>query len=120
MTVFITAQDFDAVNKDFTFSPGATFAPRQCFNVSIRPDRLVERSEFFSLVMSSDSLGVMLEPATALVTITDQDGKATFFFYYHIALNFSRAKILVIFVKEHIIMKKILPSAMFNITKFLL
>lgn len=63
------------VAEDFTFTPGDAFARTQCFDVLIQPDRLVERSEFFTLVMSSNSEGVMVQPSSARVTITDEDGE---------------------------------------------
>lgn len=67
------AADFVAVTEDVTFIPGGE--PNYCFDVRVLPDKAVERTESFFLLISSNSNGVLTEPSSAKFTITDEDGK---------------------------------------------
>lgn len=69
-----SVQDFDVVDETIVFSPGMPPIPIQCFTVSVRPDKLVEKTESFSLMIVSDSLGVIVHPNRLQITITDEDG----------------------------------------------
>jgi len=48
---------------------------QQCTTISIVSDDLVESAETFHLLLSTMDEGVILSPATAYVTITDNDGQ---------------------------------------------
>ena len=67
------ADDFDTVTGDITFAPGADST--QCFDVNVRPDKIVERPEQFSVLLSSNSDRVTITLGRALFTIIDNDGK---------------------------------------------
>lgn len=70
---FSLAEDFDAIAKEVIFAAGANQS--YCFNVSVRPDKFVERTEQFSLLLSSNSERVTIAPNRARFTIVDEDGK---------------------------------------------
>lgn len=68
--------DFESVKKDVTFVPvDGSRNQIHCFNVSVQADKLVEGDENFSLSMSSSDAAVILSITTAMVTITENDGK---------------------------------------------
>jgi len=48
---------------------------QQCTNISFISDTLVEDNETFHLLLSTMDEGVILNPTTAYVTITDNDGQ---------------------------------------------
>jgi len=48
---------------------------QQCTTISIISDDLVENAETFHLLLSTMDEGVILSPARAYVTITDNDGQ---------------------------------------------
>ena len=64
--------DYGTPNPNvFTFSAAQT---TQCTNVPITDDMEIEVVETFNLVLASGT-GVMLSPATATVSIADNDGR---------------------------------------------
>lgn len=67
------AEDFDAVAEEVTFTPGANQS--YCFDVRVQPDKIVERTEQFSLLLSSNSERVTIAPNRVQFTIIDEDGK---------------------------------------------
>ena len=68
--------DFIHVSKDMTFDPSAGPRDRRCVEVELVDNQLVEQEERFSVVLSSplEGRGVLLDPKTVHITITDTDG----------------------------------------------
>ena len=64
--------DFGDVLTLITFSDQAS---RQCVNVSIAMDGIVEPEESFNVVLETSDPAVMLAVSTAQVVITDSDSK---------------------------------------------
>ena len=66
--------DFEAVSEQLVFSPGAM---RQCVDVTIIEEDLVENDEPFPLTASGVDLPSMVtvDPATTMVTILNDDGR---------------------------------------------
>lgn len=50
---------------------------QQCINVSITDDAELENDEVFSVNVSTSDTAVSLNPASAMVTISDNDGVCT-------------------------------------------
>ena len=46
---------------------------RESIHIAILDDEVVEEDEIFTVILSSSSSGVELDPATATVNITDDD-----------------------------------------------
>ena len=68
--------DYNTPNPTtFTFTSGVT---TQCTNIPINDDTLCEGDvdETFSILLSSSASGVMLSPASATVSIDDNDSKS--------------------------------------------
>ena len=58
------------------FDPSSGPRDRRCVGVELVDNQLVEREERFSVVLSSplEGRGVLLDPKTVRITITDTDG----------------------------------------------
>ena len=67
--------DYNTPNPTtFTFTSGN---PVQCTNISINDDTLCEDvDETFTILLSSSASGVTLSPASATVSIDDNDSKS--------------------------------------------
>ena len=61
------------MSETATFTAGSSHV--RCFTVNVLADKLVERVETFSLVLTSNTDGVELASSKAHFTITDTDGK---------------------------------------------
>lgn len=66
--------DFSAMLTSLRFSSSVS---QQCINVSITDDAELENDEMFSVNISTSDTAVSLNPASALVTISDNDGMCT-------------------------------------------
>ena len=64
--------DFENVSTVFTFSDQVS---RQCVNVSIAMDGIVEPEESFNVVLETSDPAVVLGTSMAQVVITDSDSK---------------------------------------------
>lgn len=62
--------DYAATNGTLTFTPGVT---QTAFNVTIANDSTVESSEAFTVTLSNPSNATLAAPASATVTISDND-----------------------------------------------
>ena len=72
---FIAAPaDYVAATVQLVFRPGQE---RQCVNISIEDDDILERPEDFNVTLSTTVDRVTLDPDMATVTITDVSGKLT-------------------------------------------
>lgn len=67
--------DYESVMTELTFSAQQT---RQCVNVTILDDVLLEGVEDFSANLSTADGQVALDPQEAAVTIVDNDGRFHF------------------------------------------
>ena len=67
---------------DLTFGPSVT---RESIHIAVLDDEVVEEDETFVVILSSSSSGVELDPATAIVNITDDDSDGKY--CYHSNLN---------------------------------
>ena len=70
--------DFVPVSSPLVFQPSLSPEPLvECVNISICSDGVVEDNETFSVLLSTDDLGVMLNSSfsTSSVTIIDSDSK---------------------------------------------
>ncbi|NOZ78384.1 MAG: hypothetical protein GXP48_04225, partial [Acidobacteria bacterium] len=65
-------QDYDAASGTLSFAPGET---EQSFSVAILDDSTPEPIETVQLALSSPSGAVIVEPASATLAITDDDGQ---------------------------------------------
>ena len=62
--------DFSAVLEELTFNQTTA---RQCVDIPIEDDNIVEEPENFTVVVSGDDPDVDFTPPTSVVTITDND-----------------------------------------------
>ncbi len=60
------------MDVDISFSPGQT---SECINITIIDDEIVEGSQFFSLIMISQDIGVIFGNNITIVSISDNDSK---------------------------------------------
>ncbi len=80
-------EDEPVTSVDFVFTPPPSHpygrrrkreaGLRRCVNISILADDVVETDEYFTLVLSSEDLGVTLMPANATVVISNNDCEFT-------------------------------------------
>ncbi len=72
--VFTGATDYGCTDGQLSFSAGQ---PTRMVTVSLSNDNLVEPDETFNIVLSDpvSRPDLTISPATAIVTITDTDGK---------------------------------------------
>ncbi len=68
--------DYTGITDFLIFSP---FKTRDCVNISIATDDLVENDETFTVELSGNSDGVALGVSMATVTILDVDSKFNIF-----------------------------------------
>ena len=61
-----------------TFAPGVNVLSTAV--VPITDDAVLEDNETFSVVMSTTDPNVLLDPASAIVTIVDNDGKMVYLY----------------------------------------
>lgn len=74
--MYHSVDDFVLMREEVTFLPvSGSGNQTRCVLVSVQADKFVEGSEMFSLVLSSSDAAVSLSAASAVVTITDNDGK---------------------------------------------
>ena len=71
----VNEHDYTALNEFLTFEPSEAPEQSVCHPVVVHDDREVEGAEFFLLRLTSSDPVVILEPASATVTITEGDGK---------------------------------------------
>ena len=64
----------------FTLPKRSVGPIQQCTTISIISDDLVENAETFHLLLSTMDEGVILGPARAYVTITDNDGQLLIYY----------------------------------------
>ena len=70
------AEDFDiSLSANITFCPQSY--PVQCVQVGIRGDDIVEGTEQFSVVFSSDDNRTLIIDNTTIISIIDDDGNIT-------------------------------------------
>ena len=72
ITVTLTVNE--AISYDVTF-PAADVANRQCADVYIDGDDMVEPDERLSLVVTSNTDPLVILPSTAVIEIIDDDSK---------------------------------------------
>ena len=65
------------MNEFLTFEPVEASEQSICHPVVVHDDREVEGAEFFQLRLTTSDPAVVLNPASATVTITEGDGKLT-------------------------------------------
>lgn len=74
MSLTLAGSDYEEARETLTFGP--SFPTRQCANVAILQNTILEGEESFSVQLTAvGSDTVILAPATATVFITDQDRK---------------------------------------------
>ena len=74
MSLTLAGNDYEETTATLTFGP--SFPTRQCANVTILQNAILEGEESFSVQLTAvGSDTVILAPATATVFITDQDRK---------------------------------------------
>ena len=78
----VAGSDYSSVNSALLFSASTT---RDCANVTILADGLVEPDEMFSIILINTSPDVILNVFMGSVTIVDSDSKL---FNCHVILNF--------------------------------
>ena len=70
-----TASDFTSLDETLTFVPSVSAEQTTCHKVEIHDDREVEGAEFFSIRLTSTEPMIVLQPASAVVTISEGDGQ---------------------------------------------
>ena len=74
MSLTLAGNDYEETTATLTFGP--SFPTRQCANVAILQNTILEGEELFSVQLTAvGSDTVILAPATSTVFITDQDRK---------------------------------------------
>lgn len=74
MSLTVAGVDYEETTALLVFGPA--FPTRQCANVAILQNTILEGSESFSVQLTAASSDtVILAPTTATVLITDQDSK---------------------------------------------
>lgn len=76
---FTLEHDYTALDELLTFEPSEAIEQSICHPVIVHDDRLVEGAEFFRLLLTSSDPVVILNPASATVTITEGDGEFILF-----------------------------------------
>ena len=71
----VNDRDYTSLDEFLTFEPSEDTKQSICHPVFIHDDREVEGAEFFRILLTSSDPVVILEPASATVTITEGDGK---------------------------------------------
>ena len=71
----VDENDYTSLDEFLTFEPSEATEQSVCHPVVVHDDREVEGAEFFQLRLTSSDPVVILDPATATVTITEGDGK---------------------------------------------
>ena len=69
------ASDFTSLDETLTFVPSVSAEQTICHTVEIHDDREVEGAEFFSIRLTSTEPMIVLQPASAVVTISEGDGQ---------------------------------------------
>ena len=67
----IAQSDYVAVEIEVPFSPGST---RECFNVNLLPDNIVEETEQLRLSLVQTEERMSFDPQTTIVNIFDRGG----------------------------------------------
>ena len=67
-------RDFLVLDQDLTIS-AASNGSRECFNITIIDDSIIEDTEFFRVSLTSTSNDVIVTSSLATVWITDNDGR---------------------------------------------
>ena len=65
--------DYEAVNSELTFDSARN---RVCVTIVIEDDDLLENTEEFQLMLTTNEDQVILDPDAAVVSISDTDGTA--------------------------------------------
>ena len=72
--------DYSALQSLLTFTPGVNVS---CATVvPIIDDAVVEDNQTFNVVLSTEDPNVLLDPASATVTIVDNDGEIAYLLIY--------------------------------------
>lgn len=69
--LLIAPADYNAIMTTLTFSPGVD---RQCVNVTLPDDGIVEGEETFNVTLTSND-SILLVPETAMVVIEESSSK---------------------------------------------
>ena len=69
--------DFNSTTSSLLFTPTNSGDP-QCTDISIVDDTILENDEVFSVELSTNDLDVDFETASAMVTISDNDGRVLY------------------------------------------
>lgn len=76
--ITVAGNDFEETTALLVFGP--SFPTRQCANVAVLQNTLLEGTESFSVQLTPlDGDTVVLSPSTATVVITDQDSKLIYY-----------------------------------------
>ena len=75
----LVASDFTELDETLTFVPSVRAEQTICHTVEIHDDREVEGAEFFTIRLSSKEPMVVLQPSSAVVTISEGDGEFELF-----------------------------------------
>ena len=70
----IAPGDFLSLVDQLTFNPGSGLQ-RDCATITVGNDTILEDDESFSVVLTSTDPDVTINPNTAVVTLTNDDGK---------------------------------------------
>ena len=70
----IAPGDFLSLVDQLTFNPGSGLQ-RDCATITVGSDTILEDDESFSVVLTSTDPDVTINPNTAVVTLTNDDGK---------------------------------------------
>ena len=65
--------DYEAVNSELTFE---STRDRVCVTIVIEDDDLLENTEEFQLMLTTNEDQVILDPDAAVVSISDTDGRS--------------------------------------------
>ena len=76
----IAPGDFLSLVDQLTFNPGSGLQ-RDCATITVGSDTILEDDESFSVVLTSTDPDVTINPNTAVVTLTNDDGKYLCFGY---------------------------------------
>ena len=83
--------DYSALQNLLTFTPGVNVS---CTTVvPIIDDAVLEDNQTFSIVLSTEDPDVLLDPASAIVTIIDNDGEIAYLLIYYIETQYEEVNL---------------------------
>ncbi len=77
LTFTAEGQDFEHTSQPLLFFPGPSGA-KECANISIIDDQILEGDEMFNVVINSSDISVGISPSIAAIIILDEDSEFIF------------------------------------------